>query len=64
MNKACLPISYTHTHTQDRDIEEGADIIMVKPGMPYLDIVRDTKERVSYKSVVHKVRVRACNSSW
>uniref|UniRef100_A0A1X7UVL1 Delta-aminolevulinic acid dehydratase n=1 Tax=Amphimedon queenslandica TaxID=400682 RepID=A0A1X7UVL1_AMPQE len=29
----------------DRDIEEGADIIMVKPGMPYLDIVRDTKEK-------------------
>ena len=32
---------------QDRDVEEGADILMVKPGMPYLDIVRDTKERVS-----------------
>eukprot|EP00461_Guttulinopsis_vulgaris_P003353 UN03354 len=24
-----------------RDIEEGADFVMVKPGMPYLDIVRD-----------------------
>ena len=31
-------------------MEEGADILMVKPGMPYLDIVRDTKERVSYFS--------------
>ncbi|CAG8448380.1 4979_t:CDS:2 [Diversispora eburnea] len=27
-----------------RDLGEGADIIMVKPGMPYLDVVRDAKE--------------------
>ncbi|PKK76075.1 tetrapyrrole biosynthesis, porphobilinogen synthase [Rhizophagus irregularis] len=27
-----------------RDLTEGADIIMVKPGMPYLDILRDAKE--------------------
>ena len=25
---------------------EGADILMVKPGMPYLDIVRDVKNKV------------------
>ena len=25
---------------------EGADILMVKPGMPYLDIVRDVKNNV------------------
>ncbi len=31
---------------QDRDVEEGADMLMVKPGMAYLDIVRDVKERV------------------
>lgn len=29
----------------DRDVQEGADILMVKPGMPYLDIVRDVKEK-------------------
>ncbi|EDV27977.1 Delta-aminolevulinic acid dehydratase [Trichoplax sp. H2] len=29
----------------NRDIDEGADIVMVKPGMPYLDIVRDTKDK-------------------
>ncbi|KAI9347985.1 hypothetical protein DFJ73DRAFT_449149 [Zopfochytrium polystomum] len=29
-----------------RDAAEGADIVMVKPGYPYLDIVRDTKELV------------------
>ena len=27
------------------DVEEGADIIMVKPALPYLDIIRDVKER-------------------
>lgn len=30
--------------TQIRDVEEGADIIMVKPGMPYLDIISDARE--------------------
>jgi porphobilinogen synthase len=29
----------------DRDVCEGADILMVKPGMPYLDIVRDVKNK-------------------
>ncbi|KAJ3090618.1 hypothetical protein HK100_007386, partial [Physocladia obscura] len=28
-----------------RDAEEGADIVMVKPGYPYLDLVRDAKEQ-------------------
>ncbi|KAL5484248.1 hypothetical protein EMCRGX_G020710 [Ephydatia muelleri] len=32
------------------DVKEGADILMGKPGMPYLDIVRDTKERESNSS--------------
>ncbi|XP_063707936.1 delta-aminolevulinic acid dehydratase [Culicoides brevitarsis] len=27
-----------------RDVEEGADMLMVKPGMPYLDIARQTKD--------------------
>src|SRR5690606_29012580 len=27
-----------------QDIEEGADMVMVKPGMPYLDIVRSVKD--------------------
>ena len=33
-------------NTQARDVEEGADMIMVKPGMAYLDIVRDLKNQV------------------
>lgn len=32
---------------QERDVREGADMLMVKPGMAYLDIVRQTKDRVS-----------------
>ncbi|MEM9765909.1 MAG: porphobilinogen synthase, partial [Pseudomonadota bacterium] len=27
-----------------RDLEEGADMVMVKPGLPYLDICRRAKE--------------------
>lgn len=26
------------------DIKEGADIVMVKPGMPYLDIIKNIKD--------------------
>ncbi|MBZ3882003.1 Delta-aminolevulinic acid dehydratase [Sciurus carolinensis] len=29
----------------DRDVQEGADMLMVKPGMPYLDIVREVKDK-------------------
>jgi len=28
------------------DIEEGADIVMVKPALPYLDIIREVKDAV------------------
>jgi len=28
------------------DVEEGADIVMVKPGLPYLDIIREVKNAV------------------
>jgi porphobilinogen synthase len=39
-----------------RDVEEGADMIMVKPGYPYLDIVRDAKELCpDYPVVVYQV---------
>nr|XP_033816572.1 delta-aminolevulinic acid dehydratase isoform X2 [Geotrypetes seraphini] len=29
----------------DRDVREGADMLMVKPGMPYLDIIREVKDK-------------------
>ena len=37
------------------DIEEGADIVMVKPGLCYLDIVRDIKETVHVPVAVYQV---------
>ncbi|GAA4110412.1 porphobilinogen synthase [Aquimarina addita] len=37
------------------DVEEGADIVMVKPGLCYLDIVRDVKEAVDVPVAVYQV---------
>jgi porphobilinogen synthase len=37
------------------DIAEGADMVMVKPGMPYLDIVRRVKETFGMPTFVYQV---------
>ncbi|MBQ4822046.1 porphobilinogen synthase [Aquimarina sp. MMG016] len=37
------------------DIEEGADIVMVKPGLCYLDIVRDVRDAVDVPVAVYQV---------
>jgi porphobilinogen synthase len=37
------------------DINEGADIVMVKPGMPYLDVVRAVKQRFNIPVSVYNV---------
>jgi porphobilinogen synthase len=37
------------------DLEEGADMIMVKPGMPYLDIVRRVKDEFKAPTYVYQV---------
>ncbi|QJR08997.1 Delta-aminolevulinic acid dehydratase [Usitatibacter rugosus] len=37
------------------DLEEGADYVMVKPGMPYLDIVRRVKDRFGVPTFVYQV---------
>ena len=42
------------TETQ-RDIEEGADIVMVKPGIAYLDILRDLRESITTPIAVYQV---------
>jgi porphobilinogen synthase len=42
------------TETQ-RDIEEGADIVMVKPGIAYLDILRDLRESIITPIAVYQV---------
>jgi porphobilinogen synthase len=37
------------------DLEEGADIVMIKPGLPYLDIVRRVKDRFGVPTFVYQV---------
>ncbi|MCE7913616.1 MAG: porphobilinogen synthase [Nitrosomonas sp. PRO4] len=37
------------------DLEEGADIVMIKPGMPYLDIVRRVKDQYGTPTFVYQV---------
>jgi len=37
------------------DLEEGADMVMVKPGLPYLDIVRRVKETFGVPTYVYQV---------
>ena len=42
-------------HEVALDINEGADIVMVKPGMPYLDVVREVKEKFQMPTFVYQV---------
>lgn len=37
------------------DLEEGADMVMIKPGMPYLDIVRRVKTTFGVPTLVYQV---------
>jgi porphobilinogen synthase len=37
------------------DLEEGADMVMVKPGMPYLDVVRRVKETFGVPTYAYQV---------
>jgi len=37
------------------DLDEGADMVMIKPGMPYLDIVRRVKDRFGAPTYVYQV---------
>jgi porphobilinogen synthase len=39
----------------DSDVNEGADFLIVKPGMPYLDIVRDVRNEFKLPVVVYNV---------
>tara|TARA_B110000977_G_scaffold8555_1_gene11403 strand:- start:767 stop:1606 length:840 start_codon:yes stop_codon:yes gene_type:complete len=42
-------------HEVALDIEEGADMVMIKPGMPYLDIVRRVKDTFNMPTMVYQV---------
>ena len=52
------------------DIAEGADMVMVKPGMPYLDIVRRVKDTFAVPTFVYQVSgeyamiAAAANNGW
>jgi porphobilinogen synthase len=37
------------------DVSEGADVVMVKPGMPYLDVVRAVRDEVDVPVAVYQV---------
>lgn len=66
-SKAALGAADKRTYQQDPgntdealrevalDLEEGADTVMVKPGMPYLDVVRRVKERFGVPTFVYQV---------
>jgi porphobilinogen synthase len=42
-------------HEVQLDLDEGADMVMVKPGLPYLDIVRRVKDRFGAPTFVYQV---------
>ena len=42
-------------HEVALDLQEGADMVMVKPGMPYLDIVREVKDTFQVPTFVYQV---------
>jgi len=52
------------------DISEGADMVMIKPGMPYLDIVHRIKDAFGYPTYVYQVSGEyamlkaAANNGW
>ena len=52
------------------DLEEGADMVMVKPGLPYLDIVRRVKDEFGFPTFAYQVSgeysmiMAAANNGW
>jgi porphobilinogen synthase len=42
-------------HEVALDLAEGADMVMIKPGMPYLDIIRRVKDRFGAPTFVYQV---------
>ncbi|EMA41493.1 porphobilinogen synthase [Halococcus hamelinensis] len=39
----------------DLDVEEGADVLMVKPALPYLDVVRQVRDHTDYPVAAYNV---------
>lgn len=59
IDKSSYQVSYANPKQAMRemaqDIEEGADMVMVKPGLAYLDLVRRAKEQFSVPVAVQNV---------
>jgi porphobilinogen synthase len=57
-------------HEVGLDIDEGADMVMVKPGMPYLDVVRRVKDKYQVPTFAYQVsgeyamHVAAIENGW
>jgi porphobilinogen synthase len=57
-------------HEVAMDLQEGADMVMIKPGMPYLDIVRRVKDTFCVPTLVYQVSGEyamlkaAANAGW
>jgi len=57
-------------HEVAMDLQEGADIVMVKPGMPYLDVLHKVKETFKVPTFVYQVsgeyamHMAAINNGW
>ena len=58
-NKKTYQMDYSNSDEALRevalDIKEGADLIMVKPGMPYLDIIREVKNKFKIPVFAYQV---------
>jgi porphobilinogen synthase len=58
-DKKTYQMDYGNTHEALRevaaDLEEGADMVMVKPGMPYLDVCRRVKEQFEVPTYAYQV---------
>ena len=52
---AFFPREQLRLTTPEQDIAEGADIIMVKPAMTYLDVIARVKERFAYPTAAYHV---------
>lgn len=71
-SKSCLAMADKKTYQMDpgnrteairevaMDLHEGADMIMVKPGLPYLDVVRTVKDTFSVPTFAYQVSGEFC----
>ncbi len=58
-NKKNYQMDYSNSNESIRevalDIKEGADMIMVKPGMPYLDVIKNIKDKFKIPVLAYQV---------